>query len=498
METSRRSPLPLWAFAVLTLIVALGFGLRAWHLGAEALWLDEAHSILQAKAWWKTIWVSSTLAEPNPPLYFTLLKFWLQAFGDSEAAARSMSVLFGTLTIAMVFIFARRAGGTRLALAAAGIVATSPMLVIYSRDTRGYALVILAAMVSLSGVLRLLSRLPVTREPAQPSSAGRLAWAAYVGGAVVAIYTHTTLLLLPVIANIVAVTIWASAPRRDWQFAWRWGLANAAILLIYLPWIPNVLGGTVASGTFWIEPVSLEAALETVRRVYGEAYVPLQPWPDIAIATFAVAGLIVLRRSPAALALVLGSVVLVPLLTCLVSLSHPILIPRVLLWPLPFLAVAVAAGALAIPNRALAAAMVVLIMAGQVIGLTHPQATIKHEPWRDIVAHFQRERQPGDVLVLAPSYFAMPFEYYAGRDADVLTVELWAAARPNSHWSYQVIGRDEILARVAGRRRVWLVTDSVQFLPLTDPLVAQIAPAYSLIADTRMDGLKLRLFAQRL
>src|SRR6185369_1940129 len=123
MKTSRRPPLPRWAFVVLTVIVALGFALRAWHLGAESLWLDEAHSILQAKAWWKTIWVLSTLVEPNPPLYFTLMKFWLHAFGDSEAAARSMSVLFGTLTIVMVFIFARRAGGTRLALAAAGIAA---------------------------------------------------------------------------------------------------------------------------------------------------------------------------------------------------------------------------------------------------------------------------------------------------------------------------------------------------------------------------------------
>jgi uncharacterized membrane protein len=497
MKTSRRPPLPRWAFVVLTVIVALGFALRAWHLGAESLWLDEAHSILQAKAWWKTIWVLSTLVEPNPPLYFTLLKFWLHAFGDSEAAARSMSVLFGTLTIVMVFIFARRAGGTRLALAAAGIAATSPMLVIYSRDTRGYALVILAATVSLIGVLRLLSRLRARREHALPSPPDRLTWAAYVGGAAVAIYTHTTLLLLPVIANIVAVAIWASAPRRDWQFARRWGLANAAILLIYLPWIRNVLGGSVAKGTFWIEPISFEAALGIVRIMYGEAYVPLQPLPDLAIAAFALAGLVVLRRSPAALALVLGTLILVPLLTYLVSLSHPILIPRVLLWPLPFLAVAVAAGALAIPNRALAATAVVLIMVGQMIGLTHSQATIKHEPWREIVAHFHRERQPGDVLVLAPSYFAMPFEYYAGRDDDVLTVELWAVARPNSHWSYQVIGADEFLARVAGRRRVWLVTDSMQFLPLTDPLVAQIAPAYSLVEDTRMDGLKLRLFAQR-
>jgi uncharacterized membrane protein len=482
--------------AALALIAALGFALRTWHLGAESLWLEEAHSIVQAKRWWRTLWIDEARIEPDPPLYFMLLKVWLRAFGNSEAAARSLSVLFGTLTIGAVFVFGRIAGGTRLALAAAGIAATSPFLVMLSRDARGYALAIFAATTCLCGALWLLTRLQRTyRGPSEPTEA--LAWAAYIIGAVVAIYTHTTLLLLPIIANVVAVVIWVSAPTHEGRFAPRWLLANATVLTAYVPWIPNVLGGNVAAGNFWLGSVSLEPALQIVRDVYGEAYLPLQPWPDIAIAALAVAGLVALRRSPAALALVLGVVILVPVLTYLVSLSRPIMIPSVVVWPVALLAVAIAAGALAIPHKALAAAAVLAIMAGQAIGLSDPRATIKHEPWREIVERFHRERQPGDVLVLAPSYFAMPFEYYAGRDGDVLTVERSATPRPNPRWSYRVIGADELPARLAGRRRVWLVTDSVQFLPLTDPLVTQIAPAYSLVEDTRMDGLKLRLFARR-
>jgi hypothetical protein len=258
-----------------------------------------------------------------------------------------------------------------------------------------------------------------------------------------------------------------------------------------------VLGGSVVAGSFWIGPVSFDAALAIVRRVYGEAYVPLQPWPDIAIAVAALAGLVALRRSPAALALVLAVLVLVPLLTYLIALSRPIFIPRVLVWPLPFLAVAIAAGAMLVPNRTLAAVLVLAIMAGQTVGLADRHATIKDEPWREIVERIRRDRQPGDAIVLAPSYFAMPFEYYAGRDGDVLTVELWGAARPNPLWSYRVIGSAELLAQVADRRRVWLVTRAGQFDPLTEPLVGQLASAFDLVEDGAADRLKLRLFARR-
>src|SRR6185369_10235720 len=149
----------------------------------------------------------------------------------------------------------------------------------------------------------------------------------------------------------------------------------------------------------------------------------LQPWLDIAILVLAVAGLVGLRKNRAALALVASVVVLVPLLIYLASLYRPILIPRVLIWPLPALAVLVAAGMLRMPRPWIASALVGALVVLQLTG-NDLAATRRDEPWREVAAQIRRERQPGDAIVIVPSYGAIPFEYYWGKDRDVLTVEL--------------------------------------------------------------------------
>ena len=445
-------------FGLLALILALGLALRAWHLGGTSLWLDEAHSIGLARLWWKQLWIFAAHVDPNPPLYFTLLKFWLRAFGDSEIAVRSLSVLFGVIGIGAAFLLGRIAGGRTLGLAAAALIATSPVLVLYNRDTRGYSLAITAATLSLCGALTLLSRaFPPRDAPKRLHPKPALAWSVYVGGAVVAAYTHITLMLLPVIVNFAFAALWIAAPDRDRRTIGPWIIGNALIFAAYLPWLPNIAHGPVVAGSFWVPQASWTHALVIVRDVYGLSALPqLQPWLDIAILVLAVAGLVGLRKNRAALALVASVVVLVPLLIYLASLYRPILIPRVLIWPLPALAVLVAAGMLRMPRPWIASALVGALVVLQLTG-NDLAATRRDEPWREVAAQIRRERQPGDAIVIVPSYGAIPFEYYWGKDRDVLTVELDAPVGPNSLWSYEVIGPDDMTERLAARRRFWLV-----------------------------------------
>ncbi|HEX2114527.1 MAG TPA: glycosyltransferase family 39 protein [Alphaproteobacteria bacterium] len=496
------SPLPRAAtFGLVAAILALGLALRAWNLGGESLWLDEAHSIVQGRRWWRTLWGPNAVHEPSPPLYFTVLHIWLRVFGESEAIARALSALFGMATILVVFVLGGIAGGTRVAVAAAALAATSPMLVIYSRETRGYALAILAAAICLCGALTVLSRLaPASKSAGWPlrrsAATTTLAWVAYVSGAIVAVYTHNTLVLLPVVASIAALILWTTAPHLDWTFATRWLLANAAILAAYLPWVPKVLGGDVAAGSFWVPSLSAGEAFAVTRSVYGQAYAAaIQPWFDIALAALAVVGVAALRRAPAA-TLFCAVLVLVPLLTYLVSLYRPIFIPRVLLWPLPILAVVIAAGALSVPSKAAAAAVGTLVV-GQLIGVGDPRATTKQEPWREVAERIAAERRPGDAILLAPSYAGMPFEFYTGPDRDVLTIEMRGPVQRNPLWSYDVIAPTDLPARVADRQRVWLVT-RVEPVDLgVDGLAPRVAGAFTLIESRVAKDLKLFLFARQ-
>jgi mannosyltransferase len=465
--TIRRPLGTVETLAILALILAVGLGLRGWNLGGESLWLDEAHSVIQAQRGVAQIWIHEATKDPNPPLYFTVLKFWMRAFGTSEAAVRSLSVVCGMAAIIGIYLFGRTAGGVRLGLAAAALAATSPWLVIYSRDTRGYALATAAATLSAYGALKLFALFRLTDTAGTKGTPSRLtaavAWGAYVGGAVVAMYTHATLVLLPVLANLVFATLWIMARRRDWRGLAMWLAGNAVVAVAWLPWVPNVMGGAVVAGTFWVPAVSIREALAIVREVDAFPYTRSpQPWLDLAILAIAVAGTVRLSRSIGALLLCLAVVVLVPFLTWLISLARPIFLERVLIWPLPFLCVLLAAGLLTAPRRWIAGVLILVLVMIEMVSLrnlvwsNHGWVRF-HEPWRDVAARVRSERQPGDVVVIVPEFSAMPYEYYAGGDPDTRAVALKPITRPSPHWSYATIASDDLPAQLAGRTRIWLV-----------------------------------------
>ena len=62
------------------------------------------------------LWSWSTIVDPgNPPLYYSFLHGWL-VFGDSEAALRTLSVVFGVLTIPLVYALGRTIRDHRLGI----------------------------------------------------------------------------------------------------------------------------------------------------------------------------------------------------------------------------------------------------------------------------------------------------------------------------------------------------------------------------------------------
>jgi len=91
----------------LAVIIAVGALLRFWNLGGPSLWIDEISSISFARVPSGLLWSDWMVYETNPPLYYFLLSFWIDVFGESEFAVRAMSVMFGLAAIAAVFAFTR-------------------------------------------------------------------------------------------------------------------------------------------------------------------------------------------------------------------------------------------------------------------------------------------------------------------------------------------------------------------------------------------------------
>jgi uncharacterized membrane protein len=153
-----RRPVRRPGAAALWAVVALGFGLRAVDLTREGLWIDEVFSLDVASRPTVAAVLTEVRADTHPPLHFLLLHGWTRLFGASDAAARSLSVLLGTLAIPVLFGVGARLAGRRAGLLAALYAALSPWQIGYSLDVRPYALVLLLTALSTWFFLGFLRR----------------------------------------------------------------------------------------------------------------------------------------------------------------------------------------------------------------------------------------------------------------------------------------------------------------------------------------------------
>jgi len=158
MRSSRRAdPCPAWVtrWGPPSLIVLAAFGLRILRLGDANLWWDEALAIwgVRKGLLGVTRW---TAGDVHPPLYFWSLWAWVQLAGESEFAMRSLSVLFGVLTVAVVHGLGSLMAGRRVGNLAALLTALSRFHIWWSQEMRMYVLAGLAGMLSLYLFLRWL------------------------------------------------------------------------------------------------------------------------------------------------------------------------------------------------------------------------------------------------------------------------------------------------------------------------------------------------------
>ena len=121
---------------LLWLIFFLGLGLRVYGLGNHNFWYDEAMSFYDSSL----IKLSNFVFFQHNQLYFLFLRFGSLCFGKSEFALRSLSMVFGVLSIPLAYKIGRLFFDRRVGLASALILAISPMHIWYSQEARGYCL----------------------------------------------------------------------------------------------------------------------------------------------------------------------------------------------------------------------------------------------------------------------------------------------------------------------------------------------------------------------
>jgi mannosyltransferase len=153
-ELARARSRAFWVVAGLTVLAA---GLRFATLGVQAYHHDEivtASRVLRADFWHAMNAVG--FSESAPPLYYALAWLWTQLAGSGEFGLRSLSALVGVATVPVAYLLGVEVRGRRAGIVAAALVAVNPMLLWYSQEARGYALLVLLTSVVLLFFLRSL------------------------------------------------------------------------------------------------------------------------------------------------------------------------------------------------------------------------------------------------------------------------------------------------------------------------------------------------------
>ncbi len=154
-EMVRARSRTFWIVAGLTLLAA---GLRFATLGLQAYHHDEivtASRVLRGDFWHAMEAVG--FSESAPPLYYALAWFWTQLTGTGEYGLRSLSALAGVATVPVAYLLGAELRDRRAGIAAAALVAVNPMLLWYSQEARGYALLVLLTSLALLYFLRALN-----------------------------------------------------------------------------------------------------------------------------------------------------------------------------------------------------------------------------------------------------------------------------------------------------------------------------------------------------
>lgn len=141
------------------LVIVVAFVGRLFLSGVNSYWLDEMFSIYVHATTPDTTAevVDSMRGIIHPPLYQIVLFHWIQLFGDTEVATRSLSNVFVAIASGFLYLLAWRVYGRRIALVCLLLFSLMHAPIYYALETRSYAMVIMWAAASswlLHGLLR--------------------------------------------------------------------------------------------------------------------------------------------------------------------------------------------------------------------------------------------------------------------------------------------------------------------------------------------------------
>jgi len=417
----------------LSLIVLLGTALRLYDLGTESFWFDEIYTVQRETQDLQTL-VHQLATQGNMTrnaVYYLLAHFWVMPFEITEVSIRSLSALFGILSIGMMYVVGQQLFGVKVGLLSSFFMAVSEFQIQHSQEARFYSLFVLLTLLSLyCYILAVRAKQP------------RL-WIISSLINLLLFYTHTFAVFIFAVEYIHYFVYW----KKNRSTLVQWGISQALLALaIFAGLIPMLNGegiGGLGGGLAWITTPSLK---DLLRIFYGYLFPQnyQHGWPYIGISfaiglVFFVVGVFVfnirragnrwfeelnisLRNTQFPPRMSSELMLVVVWLLCPVMLSFiysrifsPVLVDRYTICAAPafylLAAILISRISRVVPvSISLVALMIVIVP-----GLQDYYVSDINEQWREAAAYVQENSRANDVIIFAPDaegYQNKSFDWY--------------------------------------------------------------------------------------
>lgn len=393
-------------------ILLVGLGLRMYRLTGN-LYSDEVWIITTA-----TSKFSDFLLEPlqdwvHPPLFHFLARAWVYAVGFEDHSIRIMAMIFGVLSIPLIYAIGRRISGARCGIVAATLLALSPSHIYHSQYGRHYSLFVFLVLVSMCTFFEIYAH-----------PANRKYFALYTVATTLLVYTHYFGWMIVACQSLFFISCRS-------QFIKRWAAVQAMILFAYAPWVYFMLKAAAKTPSSdqivphiaWIEPPALWEPFRTLAIFNGTISFPHQAILGTAFVggIFALSMRELFRKEKTIHdeVLILLSYVVIPFfLVFIVSYAlQPIWILRAMMLSLPAYYLLISLGALQFKGRKYASIilMVIPLFWMSIASLEY----IRHEhrmPYERIALYLEKESDVGTPILVENTYLANPiYHYFKGK-----------------------------------------------------------------------------------
>lgn len=276
MSHSRIQKNTIWVVLFIVALLTAGF-LGFYDTGRESLWTDEAISVFRSQQSWAEL-LTYVFSDPIGfrPLYWFVLKGWMALFGTSEAALRSLSVLFGLVSIWLLFQLGKALFGIQVAAVASLLLATSAIFVWYMQEARMYTMLVMITLLSYLLYVRILR-----------GGEGPKTWVMYLLSALGTILTHQVGIL--VFASQILHYILFHVDRRFIVRNLKYiAIAATAVLVLLILSSHRVLTKFAISPEEFTQPYVL--SFHTIFGNYAVGihtwYPSANPWPIVLVGLF--------------------------------------------------------------------------------------------------------------------------------------------------------------------------------------------------------------------